>query len=98
PFVTVSRIEPETASFRVIFASAITAPDGSDTTPVKVAKIPWPCKDPTTNKTKHVKTNRYDVPRLIKAHPFPALNNNDFRLRKTPTCHYLNPTELPLSS
>ena len=40
PFVTVSRAEPDTASFKTTLASATTDPDGSDTVPVKAAKIP----------------------------------------------------------
>jgi hypothetical protein len=40
PFVTVSRAEPDSASFKTTFALATTAPEGSDTTPVRVAKIP----------------------------------------------------------
>jgi len=40
PFVTVSRAEPDTASFNTTLASATTDPEGSVTVPVKVAKIP----------------------------------------------------------
>src|SRR6266700_3275495 len=40
PLLTVSRVEPDTASFTTTLALATTDPDGSDTTPVRVAKIP----------------------------------------------------------
>src|SRR6266478_5743806 len=56
--VTVSRIEPVLSLRRCTLALGTTAPEGSDTMPVRVAKINWPkASDPNSIQTTTTHTN-----------------------------------------
>src|SRR5277367_4411248 len=75
-FDVVSRAEPDSASRNTILALATTPPEGSDTTPVSVAKIPCPHSDPPAIRTNpHTHTRRENM-RFFTDSPLLSPNND----------------------
>jgi hypothetical protein len=81
-FVAVSRTDPEIASFKEIFASLTTAPDGSETTPVRVAKMPCPLNEPVTKRARTQIAKIHDTFLGITGTPLSLFCNNDILLTK----------------